>query len=120
KPITRFTTYDSFFSILKEDAKSLTDLYFCMTGSITEIQNLHPVYFSLFQLDEKLQYMALIHALPCLKYNNFITSLFFLLEKLTLNSIQTVFHDQENNEKLHSNNSSSFLALKATTISSSH
>ncbi|PBK82963.1 hypothetical protein ARMGADRAFT_945745, partial [Armillaria gallica] len=78
KPITRFTAYDSFFSIWKEDAKSLTDLYSRVTGSMTEIQNLCPAHFSLSQLDEELQCMALICALPCPEYNNFVTSLFFL------------------------------------------
>ncbi|PBK92331.1 hypothetical protein ARMGADRAFT_930957 [Armillaria gallica] len=87
KPIMRFTTYDSFFSIQKEDAKSLTDLYSCVTRSMTEIQNLHPAHFGLSQLNEELQCMALIHALPCPEYNNFITLLFFLSEKLTLDGI---------------------------------
>ncbi|PBK85847.1 hypothetical protein ARMGADRAFT_875619, partial [Armillaria gallica] len=99
KPITRFTAYDSFFSIQKEDAKSLTDLYSHITRSMTEIWNLHPAHFGLSQLNEELQCMALIHALPHPEYNNFVTSLFFLSEKLTLDGIQTTFHNQENNEK---------------------
>ncbi|KAK0486725.1 hypothetical protein EDD18DRAFT_1040898, partial [Armillaria luteobubalina] len=78
KPITRFTTYNSFFSIQKEDDKSLTDLYSHITGSMTEIWNLHPAQFALSQLDKELQCMPLIWALPRPEYNNFVTSLFFL------------------------------------------
>ncbi|PBK90679.1 hypothetical protein ARMGADRAFT_885988, partial [Armillaria gallica] len=78
KPITRFTAYDSFFSIRKEDAESLTDLYSRVTRSMTEIRNLRPAHFGLSQLNEELQCMALIHALPRPEYNNFVTLLFFL------------------------------------------
>ncbi|KAK0435679.1 uncharacterized protein EV420DRAFT_1215084, partial [Desarmillaria tabescens] len=62
----------------QEDNKSLTNLYSHVTRSMTKIQNLHPSHFSLTQLNEELQCMALIHALSCPEYNNFVTSLFLL------------------------------------------
>jgi len=56
--------YDDLFSIRKQDLESLVDLGVRIEKAIQAIQNLRPVGFTIEQLDEELQCMALVLELP--------------------------------------------------------
>ena len=64
KPGARFNAYDDFFSIHKEDNESLMDIGVRIKKAMATIQNLCPSGFTIEKLDEELQCMALIRALP--------------------------------------------------------
>ncbi|TFK35926.1 hypothetical protein BDQ12DRAFT_725480 [Crucibulum laeve] len=73
--------------------------------------NAYDAFFNI-QKEEELQCMALIHALPT-EYSGFITSL-FLLDKLTLASLCTAFHNQENQVQLwESSSTDAAITMKA-------
>jgi len=57
---TRFNAYNDFFSIRKNDSKSLQALIARIDGLISKLQNLHPKNFNLKQLDKELICMAMI------------------------------------------------------------
>ncbi|KJA12817.1 hypothetical protein HYPSUDRAFT_50090 [Hypholoma sublateritium FD-334 SS-4] len=89
-----------------------------VTRSMAAIKALRPSHFGLQQLDEELQCMALIRALPS-EYNGFVTSL-FLLDKLSLTSLRSAFQNQENNTQLRDGPSSgAAVAMKASTPAAS-
>ncbi|KAF8573214.1 hypothetical protein K439DRAFT_1643189, partial [Ramaria rubella] len=60
----RFSTYDAFFSIHKEENESLTELTGRVSRAMAHIKSLRPSHFGLQQLNEELQSMALICTLP--------------------------------------------------------
>ncbi|KAF8586001.1 hypothetical protein K439DRAFT_1632263 [Ramaria rubella] len=70
----RFSAYDAFFSIHKEENESLTELTGHVSRAMAHIKSLRPSHFGLQQLNEELQSMALIHTLP-LDYSSFVDSL---------------------------------------------
>ena len=80
KPGVRFNAYDDLFSIRKQDEESLVDLGTRIKKAMQVIQSLHPADFKIEMLDEKLQCMVLIHALPD-EYCHLAVSL-LLLDKL--------------------------------------
>jgi hypothetical protein len=84
---------------------------------MANIKSLHPTHFSLQQLDEELQCMAAIRALPE-EYSGFTTSL-FLLDKLTLPNLHAAFHNQEQNVQLRETTLPA-VAMKATTSLPTH
>ncbi|KAF8588215.1 hypothetical protein K439DRAFT_1336088, partial [Ramaria rubella] len=89
----RFSAYDAFFNIRKDENESLTELTGRVSRAMVHIKALRPSHFGLQQLDEELQSMALIRALPpdC---SSFVDSL-FLLDKLTLTSLRAALHNRE-------------------------
>ncbi|SJL14968.1 uncharacterized protein ARMOST_18445 [Armillaria ostoyae] len=119
KPATRFVAYDSFFNLKKETDEALPDLVSRGSQIMSRIRALRPSHFGLQQLEEELLVMALIRALPQPEYGNFVTSLFLLSDKLTLEGLSTAFHNEENNQKLRAGDPSISVALKATTSPSS-
>ncbi|KAF8583130.1 hypothetical protein K439DRAFT_1412453, partial [Ramaria rubella] len=112
----QFSAYDAFFSIRKEENESLTELTGRVSRAMAHIKSLRPSHFGLQQLDEELQSMALIHALPP-DYSSFV-DLLFLLDKLTLAGLRSALHNRENQAQLHETFASvPTVAMKASTTS---
>ena len=97
KPGARFNAYDDLFSIQKEGKESLVDLGVQIKKAMATIQNLHPSSFNIDMLDEELQCMALIKALPE-DYHHLSTNM-LLMDKLDKNVILQAFHSEELNHK---------------------
>ena len=64
KPGAHFNAYDELFTIHKSDDESLLDLGMRIEKSMGIIQNLCPKDFTIKKLNDELQCMALIQALP--------------------------------------------------------
>ena len=95
KPEARFNAYDDLFSIQKQDSETLVDLGVRLEKAMQAIQNLHPANFTIEQLDEELQCMALIHSLPK-AYCHLSTNL-LLVEMLDKATILQAFRSEELN-----------------------
>ncbi|KIJ89562.1 hypothetical protein K443DRAFT_48589, partial [Laccaria amethystina LaAM-08-1] len=80
KPGAQFNAYDDLFSIRKQDDETLVNLGVRIEKSMQTIQNLCSKDFTIDNLDEELQCMALIRALPE-EYRHLSTSL-LLMDKL--------------------------------------
>jgi len=97
RPGARFNAYDEFFSIRKEDDETLTNLAMRIEKSMQQIHNLRPSTFTLETLDDELQCMAMIRALPE-EYSHFSSSL-LLMEKLDKDLILQAFKAEELNRQ---------------------
>ncbi len=95
KPGARFNAYDDLFSIRKQDDETLVGLGVRIEKAMQTIQNLRSNKFTIEQLDEELQCMALIHALPE-EYRHLSSSL-LLMDKLDKNVILQAFRSEELN-----------------------
>jgi hypothetical protein len=95
KPGARFNAYNDLFSIQKDQKESLVDLGVRIEKAMGTIQNLCPKDFTLEKLDEELQSMALIRALPD-EYAHLSSSL-LLMENLDKNTILQAFRSEELN-----------------------
>ena len=93
KPGARFNAYDDLFSIRKQDDETLVNLGVRIEKSMQTIQNLCPNNFTIDNLDEELQCMALIRALPE-DYRHLSTSL-LLMDKLDKSVIMQAFRSEE-------------------------
>ena len=93
KPGARFNAYDDLFSIRKQDDETLVNLGVRIEKSMQTIQNLRPNNFTIDNLDEELQCMALIRALPE-DYRHLSTSL-LLMDKLDKSVIMQAFRSEE-------------------------
>jgi len=100
KPGARFNAYNDLFSIRKQDTESLVDLGVRLEKAMQAIQNLRPAGFTIEQLDDELQCMALIRALPD-EYRH-LSSTLLLAEKLDKATILQAFRSEELNR--HRNN----------------
>jgi len=96
-PGTRFNAYNDFFSIRKNESKSLQTLTARIDDTMSKMQNLRPANFDLKQLDEELTCMAMIRALPE-EYANFTSSI-LLLGTLSKSALQDAFYAEEMNCK---------------------
>jgi transposase InsO family protein len=97
KPGARFNAYDDLFSIHKENNESLIDIGVRIEKAMATIQNLRPSDFTIEKLDEELQCMALIRALPE-EYRHLSSSL-LLMDKLDKNVILQAFRSEELNRQ---------------------
>lgn len=97
KPGTRFNAYDDLFSIRKEDKETLIDLGVRIENAMAKIQNLRSSSFTIEMLDEELQCMAMIRALP--EEHHHLSSSLLLLDKLDKNIILQAFRGEEQNRK---------------------
>ncbi len=97
KPGARFNAYDDLFSIRKQDAESLVDLGVRIEKSMQAIQNLRPRNFTIEELDEELQCMALVRALPD-DYRHLASTL-LLVDKLDKAMILQAFRSEELNRQ---------------------
>src|ERR1700761_3128931 len=95
KPGARFNAYDDLFSIYKESNETLMDLGVRIEKAMATIQNLHSSSFTIEMLDEELQCMALIRALPE-EYRHLSSSL-LLMDKLDKTVILQAFRSEELN-----------------------
>ncbi|KAF9550334.1 hypothetical protein CPC08DRAFT_615492, partial [Agrocybe pediades] len=97
KPGARFNVYDDLFSIRKQDDKSLVYLGTRIEKVMQAIQNLHLADFKIETLDEELQCMALICALP--EDYCHLTMPLLLLDKLDKSVIIQAFRSKELNRQ---------------------
>ena len=97
KPGARFNAYDDLFSIQKNESESLSDLGTRIENAMAAIVNLRPIGFTLKQLDEELQSMALIRALPT-EYAHLANSL-LLMDNLKKDTILQAFRAEEQNRQ---------------------
>jgi len=97
KPGAHFNAYNDLFSIRKQDSESLVDLGVRIEKAMQAIQNLWPVGFTIEQLDNELQCMALIHAL----FDEFhhLASTLLLVDKLDKAMILQAFRSKELNQQ---------------------
>ena len=97
KPGARFKAYNDLFSIRKQDSESLVDLGVRIEKAMQAIQNLQPLDSILEQLDEELQCMALVHALP--DEFHYLASTLLLVDKLNKGMILQEFRSEELNRQ---------------------
>ena len=97
KPGARFNAYDDLFSIYKESNETLMDLGVRIEKAMATIQNLRSSSFTIEMLDEELQCMALIRALPE-EYRHLSSSL-LLMDKLDKTVILQAFRSEELNRQ---------------------
>jgi len=95
KPGARFTAYDDLFSIQKNNDETLMDLAVRIEHALENIKNLQSKDFTLEKLDDKLQCMALIRALPE-EYSHF-SILLLLFDSLDKERIIQAFYSKELN-----------------------
>ena len=96
KPGARFNAYNDLFLIRKQDSDSFMELGVKIEKAMQNIQNLRPAGFTIEQLDEELQCMALIHVLPN-EYGH-LSSTLLLAEKLDKATILQAFRSEETEE----------------------
>lgn len=99
KPGARFNAYDDLFNIRKEDDESLMKLGVRIEKAMATIQNLRPENFDITQLDNELQCMALIRALP--EDFSHLTMSLLLQDKLDKDIILQAFRSEELNRQRH-------------------
>jgi hypothetical protein len=94
-PGTRFSAYNELFGTVKGANKSLTHLVSRVSDAMGRIQELCPATdFDIVKLDEELQLMAMLRALPRAEYGD-VTSSLMRTEKLTLTHAKAAFHVEE-------------------------
>ena len=99
KPGARFNAYDDLFNISKQNDESLVVMGVRIEKAMQTIQNLRPADFTIDQLDEELQCMALIRALPD-EYRH-LSSALLLMDKLDKSVIMQAFRSEEQNRQRH-------------------
>jgi hypothetical protein len=93
-PGTRFTAFSNLFSIRKEGDESLQSLMTHTSAAMTTIKALLPENYSLEQMQQELEVMTLIHALPRPEYSSFASNL-LLRENLDKKTISHAFIVEE-------------------------
>jgi hypothetical protein len=97
KPGARFNAYDALFSINKKDDESLVDLGVRVEQAMADIQNLRPTSFTIKELDDELQCMALIRALP--EEYAHLSSALLLQGSLDRDLVLNAFRSEEQNRQ---------------------
>ena len=95
---TRFNAYSDLFNIVKKEDESLQSLMNRTGLAMTSIKNLRPKEYTLSSLDDELEIMTLVRALPN-EYSNFSSAL-LLKDNLTKSAVQEAFKNEEAN-RLH-------------------
>jgi len=93
KPALRFNAYAELFSITKGTEETLTGLMGRIESAMQAIRSLRPDSFTVAELDDELQAMAMIRALPA-EYQAFRSSL-MLLDKIDKRTLQEAFKNEE-------------------------
>jgi hypothetical protein len=114
RPGTRFNAYESLLNIRKRDDESLSDLMTRADKAAQDIKALRPSKFTLEDLDNELQSMALIRALPA-EYNHFATSL-HLIDSLDIEKLKSAFQNEES-QRIARQVDPSHLAFQASSSS---
>lgn len=97
KPGACFNAYDQLFGIRKGDDETLMEMSTRIEKAMATIHNLRPDNFTVEQLDEELQCMAMIRALPD-DYQN-LSSVLLLSDTLSKEKIQQAFRSEELNRE---------------------
>ena len=97
KPGARYNAYDALFSINKKDDETLVDMGVRIEQAMADIQNLRPSKFTVEELDEELECMALIRALP--EDYAHLASALLLQSKLDRTMILQAFQSEEQNRQ---------------------
>ncbi|KAF7964777.1 hypothetical protein HWV62_3008 [Athelia sp. TMB] len=93
KPSNRFNAYEDLLSIRKDSDESLSSLINRTESCMQLIKNLRTKSFTLDKLDEELQCMALIRALPD-EFDSFASTL-MITDKLDKASLISAFYSEE-------------------------
>jgi hypothetical protein len=93
-PGTRFSAYNELFSIVKSPSESLTNVSAHVSDAMGHIQELRPQGFDIKKLDEEIQLMAILRALPRAEFGEFTSSL-MRNEKLDLTIASAAFHVEQ-------------------------
>ncbi|HEX3640833.1 MAG TPA: hypothetical protein VHV10_06045, partial [Ktedonobacteraceae bacterium] len=95
KPGARFNAYAELFAIRKAEGESLADLMSRVGKAMQDIKTLRPTSFDIDALDQELQCMSLIRALPE-SFDHFVSSLILnAAETFDLDKIQSAFLAEE-------------------------
>ncbi|KAF9026037.1 hypothetical protein BDZ89DRAFT_1092503 [Hymenopellis radicata] len=97
RPGNRFNAYEELFNIRKEEDETLTTLVGRVASCMKVIHDLRTTSFTLVDLDNELQSMALLRALPE-EYDYFASTL-LLLDSLALDKLVAAFHTEETQRK---------------------
>lgn len=108
---SHFNAYDHLFGIRKEESESLSTLTARVAQAMQQCKNLCPPDFKLETLDNELELMALIRALPE-EYNHFTSSL-LLLKDLDKAQVHAALRVEEENELHCTTSSHSAMAAKS-------
>jgi hypothetical protein len=93
KPALQFNAYAELFAIFKQENESLTSLMVRIDQAMQNIYNLCPPQFTLADLDDELQSMAMIRSLSA-DYQSFRSSL-MLLDQIDKHTLQEAFKNEE-------------------------
>src|SRR5277367_6367133 len=110
KPAMRFNAYADLFYLRKRDDETLSSVMIRIDQAMQHIRNLRPKAFTLKDLDDELQCMAMMMCLPT-EYDAFRSSL-LLLNQLDKSTLQEAFKNEEFN-RLRSQTSDSLSSTKA-------
>lgn len=114
RPGARFNGYESLLTITKDEGESLQSLTNHIEEAMLTCQNLRPPLFTLSDLDNELQAMTMIRALPREQYASFTSALIMMLpEKLDKAKVIEAFQTEELNRM-----ACPFLALPSSSSSS--
>ena len=97
KPGARFNAYDDLFSIRKQDDENLIGLGVRIEKAMQNIQNLRSKDYTIAKMDEEIQCMALIRALP--EEYKHLSSNLLLLDDLKKDTILQAFRSEELNRQ---------------------
>lgn len=113
KPGSRFNAYDALFAIRKAEGETLADLMSRVDRAMQDIKILRPTSFEIDTLDQELQCMTLIRALPE-SYDNFVTSLILnASDSLKIDELQSAFAAEERQRQTRQSSSTSPTAFLA-------
>lgn len=93
RPGSRFNALDDFFSIRKLPEETLPALVNRIEAAMQKYKNLRPADFTIDQMDDELNSMAMVRSLPE-EYSTFASTL-LLLDKLDKSVLQQAFHTEE-------------------------
>jgi hypothetical protein len=74
-PGMHFGAYNELLSVMKQPDESLQSVAGRVSEALARVQELRPESFTIVQLDKELAIMAMLCALPCDVYGNFVSSL---------------------------------------------
>jgi hypothetical protein len=90
----RFGAYNELLSVTKQPDESLQSVAGHIFKALVCVQELRPESFTIVQLDEELAIMAMLRALPCDVYGNFVLSL-MRQKTLTRADVEAAFQAEQ-------------------------
>lgn len=116
KPTNRYNAYDDLFSIRKQPDETLSALIMRSERAMHLIKHLRPTGFDIDKLDNELQCMALIRALPE-EFAMFASTL-MITNKLEKKDLVTAFHTEEIQRRRRTDDAAN--VAKANAVSSAN